>query len=105
MLLSLRADRRLGARSPSEGGLGLRSTVKVCSTDGTAIAFDRIGHGSPVILVDGALCSRAMGPSGPLAKLLAQHFTVFTYDRTLEGQTHNVKAEAHAPVLVEFFLG
>ena len=25
--------------------------------------------------------------------------------RTLEGQTHNVKARAHAPTLVEFFRG
>jgi len=35
---------------------------KVTSKDGTPIAFDRIGHGSPVILGDGALCHRAMGP-------------------------------------------
>jgi pimeloyl-ACP methyl ester carboxylesterase len=54
---------------------------------GTAIAFDRIGHGSPLILVDGALCYRAMGPSRPLAKLLAQHFTVFTYDRRSRGDS------------------
>jgi pimeloyl-ACP methyl ester carboxylesterase len=60
---------------------------KVFSKDGTAIAFDRIGHGSPLILVDGALCYRAMGPSRPLAKLLAQHFTVFTYDRRSRGDS------------------
>jgi pimeloyl-ACP methyl ester carboxylesterase len=59
--------------------------VTVRSKDGTAIAFDRIGHGSPVILVDGALCSRAMGPSRPLAELLAQHFHVITYDRRGRG--------------------
>jgi pimeloyl-ACP methyl ester carboxylesterase len=53
----------------------------VVSKDGTIIAFNRSGRGSPVILVDGALCCRAMGPSGPLAKLLAPYFTVFTYDR------------------------
>jgi pimeloyl-ACP methyl ester carboxylesterase len=53
----------------------------VRSSDGTAIAFERVGEGSPVILVDGALCHRAMGPSTPLAVLLAQQFTVFTYDR------------------------
>ncbi|HEY6356899.1 MAG TPA: alpha/beta hydrolase [Vicinamibacterales bacterium] len=53
----------------------------VRSRDGTAIAFDRIGHGPAVILVDGALCDRGMGQSGQLAKLLAPHFAVFTYDR------------------------
>ena len=58
---------------------------KVFSKDGTAIAFDRIGNGPPVILVDGALCYRGMGQSGQLAKLLAQHFTVFTYDRRGRG--------------------
>jgi pimeloyl-ACP methyl ester carboxylesterase len=57
------------------------------SKDGTAIAFDRIGQGPAVILVDGALCSRTMGPGGPLAKLLAPHFTVFTYDRRGRGDS------------------
>jgi pimeloyl-ACP methyl ester carboxylesterase len=59
----------------------------VHSQDGTTIAFDRIGQGSPVILVDGALCSRTMGPCGPLATLLAPHFTVFTYDRRGRGDS------------------
>jgi pimeloyl-ACP methyl ester carboxylesterase len=54
---------------------------KVLSKDGTAIAFDKLGHGEPVILVDGALCSRAFGPLPNLAKLLAPHFTVLNYDR------------------------
>ena len=58
---------------------------KVLSKDGTAIAFDRIGNGPPVILVDGALCYRGMGQSGQLAELLTQHFTVFTYDRRGRG--------------------
>ena len=58
---------------------------KVFSKDGTAIAFDRIGNGPPVILIDGALCYRGMGQSGQLAELLAQHFTVFTYDRRGRG--------------------
>jgi hypothetical protein len=69
---------------------------KLFSKDGTAIAFDRIGGGSPVILVDGALCYRALGPSRPLAKLLAQHFTVFTYDRRGRGESGDT-----APYTVE----
>jgi pimeloyl-ACP methyl ester carboxylesterase len=58
---------------------------QVRSKDGTAIAFDRIGHGAAVILIDGALCYRGIGQSGKLANLMAQHFTVFTYDRRGRG--------------------
>src|ERR1700730_1395032 len=57
----------------------------VLSRDGTAIAFQRIGHGPAVILVDGALCYRGLGQSGHLARLLAPHFAVFTYDRRGRG--------------------
>jgi pimeloyl-ACP methyl ester carboxylesterase len=53
----------------------------VLSKDGTVIAFDELGNGEPIILVDGALCSRAFGPLPKLAQLLAPHFTVFNYDR------------------------
>jgi pimeloyl-ACP methyl ester carboxylesterase len=53
----------------------------------SAIAFDRLGHGSPVILVDGALCYRSVGQSAQLAELLAQHFTVFAYDRRGRGDS------------------
>jgi pimeloyl-ACP methyl ester carboxylesterase len=53
----------------------------VISSDGTTIAFDRVGEGPPLILVDGAFCYRASGPNGPLAAVLAEQFTVFTYDR------------------------
>jgi pimeloyl-ACP methyl ester carboxylesterase len=59
----------------------------VFSRDGTAIAFDRIGNGPPVILVDGALCHRGFGENGKLAELLAQRFTVFTYDRRGRGDS------------------
>lgn len=59
----------------------------VKSQDGTTIAYDRSGSGAPLIVVDGALCSRAFGPSPKLARLLAQHFTVFTYDRRGRGQS------------------
>jgi hypothetical protein len=37
--------------------------------------------GPPLILVDGALCDRAMGPNTKLAAHLSSRFTVFTYDR------------------------
>ncbi|MBZ9706386.1 alpha/beta hydrolase [Mesorhizobium sp. ESP7-2] len=63
------------------------STQAVLSRDGTPIACERRGHGHPLILVDGALCSRTMGPSGPLAKALADNFTVFRYDRRGRGDS------------------
>lgn len=59
----------------------------VQSRDGTRIAFDRAGSGPPIILVDGALCYRGFGPSGALAALLVEHFTVFTYDRRGRGES------------------
>jgi len=59
----------------------------VHSADGTPIAYSRIGNGPPVILVDGAMCYRAFGPAGPLATLLSERFTVFTYDRRGRGES------------------
>ena len=67
---------------------------RTVSKDGTPIAFDRSGSGPALILVDGALCYRASGPSGPLAALLAQHFTVFTYDRRGRGDSGNTSPYA-----------
>jgi pimeloyl-ACP methyl ester carboxylesterase len=63
--------------------------LRVTSKDGTTIAYDRLGSGPPLILVDGALCYRAMGPNPPLAKLLADRFTVYTYDRRGRGESSN----------------
>jgi pimeloyl-ACP methyl ester carboxylesterase len=57
------------------------------SRDGTRIAFSRSGEGPPVILVDGALCSRSFGPMPQLARLLGEDFAVFTYDRRGRGES------------------
>lgn len=59
----------------------------VRSKDGTNIAFEKSGQGAPVILVDGALCSRGFGPMPSLSALLANHFTVFIYDRRGRGES------------------
>lgn len=66
------------------GGVVMATTT---SKDGTRIGFERIGQGPPVVLVDGAMCYRASGPAGPLAKELASRFTVFTYDRRGRGES------------------
>ena len=58
---------------------------KVTSADGTAIAFDRLGAGMPVVIAGGALCTRAA--TRPLAEHLAQQFTVFNYDRRGRGDS------------------
>ncbi|GHO87020.1 alpha/beta fold hydrolase [Dictyobacter formicarum] len=59
----------------------------VQSADGTTIAYDQIGHGPAVILVDGALGSRAFGFLVPLATGLSPHFTVIIYDRRGRGES------------------
>lgn len=60
---------------------------RVTSKDGTSIAYDKTGHGPALILVDGALCYRESGPSGPLAEQLSEDFTVYTYDRRGRGDS------------------
>jgi pimeloyl-ACP methyl ester carboxylesterase len=57
------------------------------SQDGTIIAFTKQGSGPPLIIVDGAFCYRENGPATELASVLAQHFTVFTYDRRGRGES------------------
>ncbi len=68
----------------------------VISADGTAIAYTRTGQGPAVVLVDGAMCFRGMGPAGPRARQLADRFTVYTYDRRGRGESGDT-----APYTVE----
>jgi pimeloyl-ACP methyl ester carboxylesterase len=64
------------------------------SRDGTPIAYERLGGGPALILVDGALCSRAFGPMPKIAPLLARHFTVYIYDRRGRGGSGDVQPYA-----------
>ncbi len=57
----------------------------VISKDGTSIAYEQMGSGPALILVDGAMCHRAFGPMRPLSTLLEPHFTVYIYDRRGRG--------------------
>jgi pimeloyl-ACP methyl ester carboxylesterase len=58
---------------------------KVISKDGTSIAYDKRGSGPAVILVLGALDKRGSGQK--IAKQLADHFTVVSYDRRGRGDS------------------
>jgi pimeloyl-ACP methyl ester carboxylesterase len=61
---------------------------KIISKDGTTIAFDQVGKGPALILVGGALEQRALdSETAQLAPLLAEHFTVFHYDRRGRGES------------------
>jgi pimeloyl-ACP methyl ester carboxylesterase len=59
----------------------------VTSKDGTIIAYEKIGHGQAVILVDGAMGYRAHAGNRPLAAALSENFTAITYDRRGRGES------------------
>ncbi|WP_436344380.1 alpha/beta fold hydrolase [Natronorubrum sp. FCH18a] len=67
-------------------------TGNVRSNDGTDIAYERSGEGSPLIVVGGALTDRSAG--APLAALLAPQFAVYTYDRRGRGDSGDVEPYA-----------
>ncbi len=60
---------------------------KVISKDGTSIAYEKLGKGPAL----GALCSRAFGPMSKLSQMLAEHFTVYIYDRRGRNQSGDTK--------------
>jgi pimeloyl-ACP methyl ester carboxylesterase len=68
----------------------------VISQDGTRIAYERLGSGPPVILIDGAMCSRAFGPMPKIAELLKEQFTVFLYDRRGRGESGDTQPYSKA---------
>src|SRR5947199_9712509 len=58
---------------------------KVISKDGTPIVFEKLGLGPAVVIVGGILGDRTQ--QAPLAALLAEHFSVFNYDRRGHGES------------------
>lgn len=71
----------------------------VTSADGTTIAFDQVGSGDALILVGGSFEQRAMpSETSQLAasSLLADHFTIFHYDRRGRGDSGDTQPYAVA---------
>jgi pimeloyl-ACP methyl ester carboxylesterase len=64
--------------------VGMHTTT---SPDGTTLAFDRIGDGSPLVIVGGAFGTRDHPSVAGLARHLAGHFTVLPYDRRGRGDS------------------
>jgi pimeloyl-ACP methyl ester carboxylesterase len=64
----------------------------ITSKDGTKIAFDKVGSGPAVILINGAMSYRAFDPTlGQLAELLGKYFTAYDYDRRGRGESGDTK--------------
>jgi pimeloyl-ACP methyl ester carboxylesterase len=69
-------------------------TGTVTSQDGTTIAYEKVGSGPALVLVDGALCYREFGPCRSLAHHLADRFTVYFYDRRGRGDSGDTQPYA-----------
>lgn len=57
------------------------STGTVTSADGTQVAWAQEGSGPPLVMVHCVGVSRATTPQPTLPAALAEHFSVFGYDR------------------------
>lgn len=66
----------------------------VTSKDGTKIAYEKVGSGPALVLVDGALCYRDFGPARALAQQLQDSFTVYMYDRRGRGESGDTQPYA-----------
>ena len=69
-------------------------TNRATSKDGTQIAFEKSGNGPAVIIVSGALSHRALYGDDPIIAKLAEHFTVYIYDRRGRGESTDVQPYA-----------
>jgi pimeloyl-ACP methyl ester carboxylesterase len=66
------------------------------SPDGTSLAYEIVGDGPAVILVDGAMCFRDAGPMRPIADALSDRLTVVLYDRRGRGGSGDALADPSA---------
>ncbi len=60
-------------------------TEFITTPDGTRIAYERSGAGTPLLLVHGGFVDRGIWQQ--VAPILAQHFTVYSMDRRGHGQS------------------
>lgn len=65
------------------------TTTTVTSKDGTKIAYETVGTGPALVLIDGAMCHRSFGPARSLAEALKESFTVYLYDRRGRGESND----------------
>ncbi|WBU39091.1 alpha/beta fold hydrolase [Homoserinibacter sp. YIM 151385] len=72
------------------------ATAFAVSADGTRIAYETVGRGPLLVLVDGAMCARDFGPARDVAASLADAFTVIAYDRRGRGESGNTEPYAVA---------
>jgi hypothetical protein len=64
----------------------------VISNDGTSIAYERVGEGPPLVVVDGAFAHPGINPTtGQLAALWSPNFTVVSYARRGRGGSGDTK--------------
>ena len=68
--------------------------TSVTSRDGTRIAYEKTGNGPALIIVNGALSHRKLYGDTALQRMLAQHFTTYTYDRRGRGESADVQPYA-----------
>ncbi len=77
----------------------------VISNDGTKIVFETSGEGPSLLLVGGSLADHQFYV---IANELAQHFTVYNFDRRSHGQSGDTKPYTvereveHVGVLIEY---
>ncbi|WP_077488990.1 alpha/beta fold hydrolase [Sinomonas mesophila] len=66
----------------------------VSSADGTPISYSAEGSGPPLIMVHCVGVSRRTDPIASLPPALAEHFTVYSYDRRGKGESGNTQPYA-----------